>query len=61
MEEKNLKLAQEDIEEALSAVEALEKTLDADPESREVIKEKFMFLSEKLQQLEEILKSEGIL
>jgi hypothetical protein len=61
MEEKNLKLAQEDIEEALKVVEDLEKFIDESPDSTEVIKEKFIALSEKVQKLEDILKSEGII
>lgn len=61
MEEKNLKLAQEDIEEALKVVEDLEKFINESPASTQVIKEKFLTLSEKVQKLEDILKSEGIL
>lgn len=61
MEERNLKLAQEDIEEALKVVEDLEKFIDERPISAEVIKEKFLTLSEKVQKLEDILKSEGII
>jgi molecular chaperone GrpE (heat shock protein) len=61
MEEKNLKLAQEDIDEALKVVEDLERFLDAQSSPKEVIKEKFIFLSKTLQKLEDILKSEGIL
>jgi hypothetical protein len=61
MEEKNLKLAQEDIEEALKVVEDLEKFIDESSASKEIIKEKFLTLSEKVQKLEDILKSEGII
>jgi hypothetical protein len=61
MEEKNLKLAQQDIDEALKAVEDMEKFLESNDSSEEVIREKFLYLSVKVQELESILKSEGIL
>lgn len=61
MEEKNLKLAQQDIEEALKVVEDMEKFLESNDSSEEVIREKFLYLSVKVQELESILKSEGIL
>ena len=61
MREENLKLAQQDIEEALKTVEDLEKSIDTDAISKDTIKEKFVSLSDKLQKLENILKTEGIL
>lgn len=61
MKEINLKAAQQDIEDALSAVETIEEILKAETPSKDSIKEKFVFLSGKVQQLEDILKEEGIL
>jgi len=61
MKETNLKLAQQDIDDALSAIETMEKTIDNETMSNHSIKEKFIFVSEKLRQLELILKEEGIL
>jgi hypothetical protein len=61
MKEINLKAAQQDVEDALSAVETIEEILKAEKPSRDSIKEKFVFLSGKVQQLEDILKEEGIL
>lgn len=61
MKETNLKLAQQDIDEALNAIEIMEETIDNENMSNDSIKEKFMFVSEKLYQLELILKEEGIL
>lgn len=61
MKEENLKLAQEDIDEALKTVEDLEKVLDEETVSKEDIKEKFLSLNDKLQKLENLLKTEGIL
>ena len=61
MKEINLKAAQQDVEDALSAVETIEEIIKAETPSRDSIKEKFVFLSGKVQQLEDILKEEGIL
>ncbi|WP_024614140.1 hypothetical protein [Clostridium sp. Ade.TY] len=61
MREENLKLVQQDIDEALKTVEALEEGIDKDEISKDDIKEKFLSLNNKLQQLEDILKNEGIL
>ncbi len=61
MNENNLKLAQQDIEEALKAVESLEKCIDSVDLSKDVLKEQFVTLTEKVQKLESILKTEGIL
>jgi len=60
MEETNLKIAQQDIEDALKTVEELEKA-NADNLSKDLIKEKFVCLNEKMRKLENILKIEGIL
>jgi hypothetical protein len=61
MKETNLKLAQQDIDEALSVIESMEERLTNQSLSNDVLKEKFVFLAEKVQQLESILKEEGIL
>lgn len=61
MNENNLKLAQQDIDEALKTVECLEKKLDSNELSKEVLKEQFVTLTEKMHELENILKNEGIL
>ena len=61
MKEANLKLAQEDINAALEAVEDTEKFINDESVEKDVLKEKFVALSEKVQQLENLLKTEGIL
>ena len=61
MKEANLKLAQEDINAALEAVEDIEKVINDESVEKDVLKEKFGALSEKVQQLENLLKTEGIL
>ena len=61
MKEGNLKLAQEDIEAALEAVEDIEKFINDESLEKDVLKQKFVALSEKVQQLENLLKTEGIL
>lgn len=61
MKESNLKLAQQDIDEALKTVDDLVKVIDADDTATSVIKEKFVELTKKVQELEDILKSEGVL
>ena len=61
MKEGNLKLAQEDIEAALKAVEDIENFINDESLEKDVLKEKFVALSEKVQQLENLLKIEGIL
>jgi hypothetical protein len=61
MEEKNLKLAQQDIDDALKVVTEMEEFLSASDSQTDLIKEKFLQLSEKVQKLENILKTEGIL
>ena len=61
MKEANLKLAQEDINAALEAVEDIEKFINDESLEKDVLKQKFVALSEKVQQLENLLKIEGIL
>lgn len=61
MKESNLKLAQKDIDEALKTVEDIEVCLNEGGKEGNLLKEKFMSLSEKVQQLENLLKTEGIL
>ena len=58
MKEANLKLAQEDINAALEAVEDIEKVINDESVEKDVLKEKFVALSEKVQQLENLLKTE---
>ena len=61
MKEGNLKLAQEDIEAALKAVGDRENFINDESLEKDVLKQKFVALSEKVQQLENLLKIEGIL
>lgn len=61
MEEKNLEQARKEIEEALKLVEDMEMVLNENDAPKDVIKEKFDFLSKKVQLLENILKFEGII
>lgn len=61
MKESNLKLAQQDIDDALQTVNDIEKIIDANEASKEILKEKFIALTDKVQELEDILKTEGIL
>lgn len=61
MNNSNLKIAQQDVEEALKTVEDMEKFINNDEPSRDQLKEKFISLSDRVQKLENILKSEGIL
>ena len=62
MKDSNLKLAQNDIDEALKAVEEMEACITADNDSsKKELKEKFVELTNKVQRLEDILKSEGII
>lgn len=61
MEQNNLDIARQDIEEALKLVEDMEVALGEEEAPKDLIKEKFSFLSKKVQELENILKSEGIL
>ena len=61
MNDSNLKIAQQDVEEALKTVEDMEKFINDNEPSKEHLKEKFICLSDRVQKLENILKSEGIL
>ena len=61
MKENNLKMAQQDIEDALKTVEDLENFLSTNEVAESVIKEKFLTLNDKVKKLEDILISEGIL
>lgn len=61
MKEDKLKIAQEDIDEALSTIEKMELELDQANSSKEALKERFIFLAEKVKELESVLKDEGIL
>jgi hypothetical protein len=61
MKEDNLKLVHQDIDEALATIEDMEMDLKKEVLSKDDVKEKFMFLSQKLQELENILKIEGII
>lgn len=61
MKESNLKLAQKDINEALKAVEEMESYINEGKEKNNLLKEKFITLTEKVQKLENLLRTEGIL
>ncbi|AYE34409.1 hypothetical protein [Clostridium septicum] len=61
MKEANLKLAQQDIDEALKTVEDMEKVINETEVPNNLLREKFLTLTEKVQKLESILKTEGIL
>lgn len=61
MNEKNLKLAQADIDAALQTIESLEESIDNGDVSKDTLKVKFISLTEKVQKLENVLKEEGIL
>lgn len=60
MNESNLKLAQKEIDDALKAVDEMVDVLDTD-NSKSILKEKFTLLTSKVQELETILKNEGII
>ena len=61
MDNNNLKIAQQDIDDALKAVEDLEKAASDGNFTKEDIKEKFVSLNEKVKKLEDILKNVEIL
>ena len=61
MKEANLKLAQQDIDDALKTVDDMVSVIDGDDLSKDILKEKFLTLTEKVHELESILKTEGIL
>ena len=60
MKDSNLNLAQNDVDEALKAVEEIEACIN-NSSPKEELKEKFINLTSKVQRLENILKNEGIL
>ena len=61
MKEDNLKLAQKGIDDALDTIESLEKTIKEAPLPKNVLKESFYVLSKKVEEIESLLKNEGIL
>ncbi|MCI6692255.1 MAG: hypothetical protein MR510_07200 [Clostridium sp.] len=61
MKESNLKLAQKDIDEALQTVEDMVNFIDDTDLPKDMLREKFLTLTEKVQELENILKIEGII
>ena len=61
MKESNLKLAQKDNDEALKADEEMESYINEGKEKNNLLKEKFITLTEKVQKLENLLRTEGIL
>ena len=61
MKENNLKLAQEGIDDALGTIDSLEKIIKETPISKDILKESFYTLSKKVEEIENILKNEGIL
>lgn len=61
MDENKLKLAQADIDEAIKTIEDLEDGIDNDNLSGDLLKEKFVSLTEKVKELELVLKEEGII
>ena len=61
MKDSNLKLAQKDIDEALKTVEEIESFTNQENLPKEILKEKFITLTQKVEELEDILKIEGIL
>ncbi|MGV8979935.1 hypothetical protein [Clostridium sp.] len=61
MSKDNIKLAQKGIDDALETIEALEKTIKENPLPKNILKESFYTLSKKVDEIEDILKNEGIL
>lgn len=61
MKDESIKLAQQDIDDALKTVEDLENVISKQEISKDVLKEKFESLTLKVQNLEALLKDEGIL
>ncbi len=61
MNETSLKQAQKEIDEALSTIENLEENIKLNSASDEMIKENFISLAKKVQEIETVLKNEGIL
>ncbi|WP_461614073.1 hypothetical protein [Clostridium sp. Marseille-QA1073] len=61
MKENNLQLAQKDIDEALYTIEKLEKSIKEDALSEDFVRKNFLELTKKMQEIENLLKEEGIL
>ena len=61
MKKDNLKLAQKGIDDALDTIESLEITIKETPLSKNMLKESFYTLSKKVDEIEDLLKNEGIL
>lgn len=61
MKDSNLKIAQQDVEEALKTVEDMENFIAKNEPAKEQLREKFICLTDRVKKLEDILKSEGIL
>ena len=61
MKDSKLKIAQQDVEEALHAVEEMENYIAQNEPAKDQLREKFICLTNKVKKLEDILKSEGIL
>lgn len=61
MKENNLQLAQKDIDEALYTIEKLEKSIKENALSEDFVKKNFLELTKKMQEIENLLKEEGIL
>ena len=61
MKEDNVKLAQKGIDDALETIESLEKTIKQTPLPKDLLKESFYILSKKVDEIEDLLRTEGIL
>ncbi|MCB2293092.1 hypothetical protein LGK95_06090 [Clostridium algoriphilum] len=61
MKQDNLKLAQKGIDDALDTIDSLEKTIKETPLIKDILKDRFYILSKKVDEIEDILKNEGIL
>jgi len=61
MDKKNIELATKQIDDALNTVKSMENDLEKEQLSSENIKKQFIFLSDKVIELENILIKEGIL
>lgn len=61
MNESSIKQAQKEIDEALSTIEKLEENIKSNSISDDLIKQNFISLSNKVREIEAVLKHEGIL
>ncbi|MGH4052488.1 MAG: hypothetical protein ACREVX_14365 [Clostridium sp.] len=61
MKEESLKQAQKGIDDALDSIDVLEETMKLSPLPKDILKENFDSLSKKVEEIEELLKNEGIL